>query len=74
MWQRISKLGGGIDMLSLDLMASELSTFIYENDELNEISLYELVKDYVNNKWGDILIPNHKGYVIEKAYEIYEKI
>lgn len=60
--------------MGLDLMASELSMFIFENDMISARSLYELVYNYVLDKWGDKISPDNRGYVIDRAYEIYYKI
>lgn len=58
----------------LDLMISELSIFINENDDLSARNLYDLAYNYVLDKWGDKILPDHREYIIDKAYEIYYKI
>ena len=59
-------------MVRLKLIASELSMIIYEREEMSERNLLKYVENYVNTNYD--LIPNHKSYVIDKAYEIYENM
>ena len=58
----------------MEHIISEMSMFIFENDELNEISLFETAKDYLLNNWGDKILPCHIDYILDEAYKIYEKI
>ena len=58
----------------LDLIISEMSMFLFENDELNTISLFETARQYLLNNWGDKIMPCHIDYILDEAYKIYEKI
>jgi len=57
-----------------NLIISELSMFIYENDELDSISLFELARAYLIDKWGEKILPCNRDYILDEAYKIYEKI
>lgn len=61
-------------MNNLDLVISELSMIIFENDEISSYKLYELLENYIKNKWGKKIMPCNISYVINEAYKIYEKI
>ena len=61
-------------MNNLDLVISELSMIIFENDEISSYKLYELLENYIKNKWGKKIMPCNISYVISEAYKIYEKI
>lgn len=58
--------------MNLDLVASELSMVIFENDNISQNKLGEKLREYIENHFK--LLPCHIDYVIDKAYEIYEKI
>lgn len=58
--------------MSLDLMASELSMIIFENENLNDYALLDLLRAYIVEHFN--VLPCHIDYIIDKAYEIYEKI
>lgn len=58
----------------MENIISEMSIFLFENDELDEISLFETAKDYLLNNWGDKILPCHTDYILDEAYKIYEKI
>ena len=58
--------------MSLDLMASELSMIIFENENLNDYALLDLLRAYIVENFN--VLPCHIDYIIDKAYEIYEKI
>ena len=60
-------------MVNLDLIISEVSMFIFENDNLTENELDIKIRDFIDDKW-DYLLPCHISYIIDKAYEIYNKI
>ena len=58
----------------MEHIISEMSMFIFENDELDEISLFETAKQYLLDKWGDKILPFNRYYILNEAYKIYEKI
>ena len=58
--------------MSLDLMASEVSMIIFENENLNDYALLDLLRAYIVEHFN--VLPCHIDYIIDKAYEIYEKI
>ena len=58
----------------MEHIISEMSMFIFENDELDEISLFETAKQYLLDKWGDKILPCNRDYILDEAYKIYEKI
>ena len=59
--------------MSLDLMASELSMVIFENENLSDYELLDLLREYIVEHFK-VVLPYHIDYIINKAYEIYEKI
>lgn len=59
-------------MMSFDLMASELSMVIFENENLSDHELLDLLRDYIVEHFH--ILPCHTQYVIDRAYEIYEKM
>ena len=58
--------------MSLDLIISELSMVIFENDNLSDYKLLDLLREYIIEHFD--ILPCHIDYVIDKAYEIYERI
>lgn len=59
--------------MDLELKACELSMIIEENEELPEYKVVEIAREYIQKHW-DFLIENHKGYILERAMEIYDNI
>jgi len=56
-----------------DLIASELSMFIFENDYLLEIQLYNLAEDYIKEFYPDV--PKNAYFnIIDHAFKIYQKM
>ena len=58
--------------MSLDLMASELSMIIFENENLSDYELLDLLREYIIEHFK--VLPCHFEYIIDKAFEIYNKI
>ena len=56
----------------LRLIASELSSFIFENDDLSQYKLEQKAKEYLKSNFD--ILPCHIDYVIDMAYDIYYKI
>lgn len=59
-------------MISFDLMASELSMVIFENENLSDYELLDLLREYIVEHFK--VLPCHFEYIIDKAFEIYNKI
>lgn len=59
-------------MISFDLMASELSMVIFENEDLSTHELLDLLRAYIVEHFK--VLPCHFEYIIDKAFEIYNKI
>lgn len=57
----------------LDLIASTLSNVIFEHENLNMKTLYNYLNNYIMYNYDNIT-PNERDYIIDKAFEIYEKI
>lgn len=60
-------------MYNLDLIASEISIFIFENEDLTEQELDIKAEKYIKEKWEHIL-PCQIAYILDKAKEIYYKM
>lgn len=58
--------------MSFDLMASELSIVIFENENLSDYELLDLLREYIIEHFK--VLPCHFEYIIDKAFEIYNKI
>lgn len=58
--------------MSFDLMASELSMIIFENENLSDYELLDLLREYIIEHFK--VLPCHFEYIIDKAFEIYNKI
>ena len=58
--------------MSFDLMASELSMVIFENENLSDYELLDLLREYIIEHFK--VLPCHFEYIIDKAFEIYNKI
>lgn len=58
--------------MSFDLMASELSMIIFENENLSDYELLDLLREYIIEHFK--VLPCHIDYIIDKAFEIYNKI
>lgn len=60
--------------MMLDLIASEISMIIFENDDLGYSKIVNLLSEYLENNYKDKLMPDDKGYIIDQAFLIYEKM
>lgn len=54
----------------LDIIVSELSMIIWENDYKTENELNKFINEYVEYNYS-YLTPNNKWFVIDEAYKIY---
>jgi hypothetical protein len=57
-------------IMDLELKACELSMIIEENEELQHYKIIEIAEDYIQKHW-DFLMENHKGYILDRAMDIY---
>jgi outer membrane cobalamin receptor len=62
-----------VEIMSFDLMASKLSMIIFENENLSDYELLDLLREYIVEHFK-VVLPCHIDYIIDKAYEIYEKM
>ncbi len=60
--------------MMLDLIASEISMIIFENDDLGYSKIVNLLSEYLENNYKDKLMPDDKAYIIDQAFLIYEKM
>lgn len=56
--------------MELELIACELSMIMEDYEELPIYKVVELAEDYIQKHW-DYLMENHKGYILDRAMDIY---
>ena len=56
--------------MELELRACELSMIMEDYEELPIYKVVELAENYIQKNWDD-LMENHKGYILDRAMDIY---
>lgn len=60
--------------MDLLLVASELSIVIFENDNLTDTKIYDILCNYLRDNYGKQISIENYDYIIDTAYKIYEKM
>ena len=60
--------------MDLSLVASELSMVIFENDNLEDKKVQDILCDYLQDNYGEQISVSNYDFIIDTAYKIYEKM